>query len=291
MKLILVVLFSGFSVPLLAQKVMTMRQLHNYQPGDIIYTEEFGDQYGSDGSYNRYKRVIISKVSDSAGIPGYIIKDTAATYSRNPPSPHISSYHGLWRVPDPDSSVWKWTWETGELYHAPIRFKDTLYTDTCNRLHYIRYVDNNTYFYDSAHKDSFPFEGEEMLYHFIEGIGYTFWWQISVGGLNDSRKDISYCTGDKCHCDKVGIIYYNGVQEFEKTMSLRIYPNPAADRINISGFPIDKILGVEIIALDGRTLIKSQPVKAIDITTLKAGIYLVKISIGNSIHYGRFVKQ
>ena len=69
-----------------------------------------------------------------------------------------------------------------------------------------------------------------------------------------------------------------------------IYPNPASDQLNIS-LPPGNYFSVEIINASGKTILKNQDEKKINISQLPAGIYFVKITTGSEFYSQKFIKQ
>lgn len=71
-------------------------------------------------------------------------------------------------------------------------------------------------------------------------------------------------------------------------LNLKVYPNPTADFINIGA---NKSLNVQLIDLNGRILqIANGQHIQLDLGAVKAGIYLLKISDGNSTETKRIIK-
>jgi hypothetical protein len=76
-----------------------------------------------------------------------------------------------------------------------------------------------------------------------------------------------------------------------ETDKFTVYPNPAKDEIFIqSEKPIEK---VEIIDLSGRVMINSKwsNGQSINVSSLPAGVYLVKIQTSAGVVAGKIVKQ
>lgn len=81
-----------------------------------------------------------------------------------------------------------------------------------------------------------------------------------------------------------------GLEEFESTFS--IYPNPGYDKLNIQ-LNKGKEAVVELIDLLGNKVYSSETgtTKTIDISSLNAGIYLVKVTMDNQVSSTRFIKN
>lgn len=72
----------------------------------------------------------------------------------------------------------------------------------------------------------------------------------------------------------------------------RIFPNPTNDHINISGLDPAKIHSTEIFSINGALVAKPENITGgIDVSQLKPGIYLLRISHDNGTSNLKFVKQ
>jgi hypothetical protein len=75
-------------------------------------------------------------------------------------------------------------------------------------------------------------------------------------------------------------------------LSLKMYPNPASSRLNISAESIIKnaaifnVLGKQVMSLN-----INKNSESIDVSTLASGIYLIKYSMNNAIGTAKFIKQ
>nr|WP_246615964.1 immunoglobulin-like domain-containing protein [Aquimarina litoralis] len=74
--------------------------------------------------------------------------------------------------------------------------------------------------------------------------------------------------------------------------SIRLYPNPVIDRFVVSGVS-ETIDMIEIYSMEGRLVkqIKDYNAQAIEVSQFQEGVYLVRISKGNSAKTIRFVKK
>jgi hypothetical protein len=83
----------------------------------------------------------------------------------------------------------------------------------------------------------------------------------------------------------------NGVESLIPESSMSIYPNPACDNITIKS-PTKGHLS--ILNLNGQELLQQEITETIitfDISTLPAGVYLVKRIINNAIEFGKLIKE
>ncbi len=80
-----------------------------------------------------------------------------------------------------------------------------------------------------------------------------------------------------------------GIEDVALTKSTLLYPNPAADVLNIKGV-FGKETIVTITDALGKILLTQNFNSSIDISSLSNGVYIVQIQDGNYKHYERFVK-
>lgn len=73
--------------------------------------------------------------------------------------------------------------------------------------------------------------------------------------------------------------------------SFNIYPNPAQDFIYINSTSNNPIDSVELFNLQGKLIIKKEKTNAIDVSSLKSGIYIMKIKSNNMIESKRIIKE
>ena len=82
----------------------------------------------------------------------------------------------------------------------------------------------------------------------------------------------------------------DGLNETNKELTVKLYPNPAKDHFIISGA---NITSAEIMNLTGQVVLKPilNSTNIVDISNFPTGSYLVKIKQGNSFIYSRIVKH
>ncbi len=82
------------------------------------------------------------------------------------------------------------------------------------------------------------------------------------------------------------------VSDFDKnSLKVKIYPNPAQNVVNVEA---DGTNEIELYDTNGRSVIKkqiSENKNSIDISSLSKGIYMLKVSTGNSIGNFKIIKQ
>ena len=82
------------------------------------------------------------------------------------------------------------------------------------------------------------------------------------------------------------------VQESELTAQFYIYPNPASDIIFIKNLEGETINFISIIDTYGRSITKRKYTSnGINISTLKSGVYFVKITTDSASITERFIKE
>jgi hypothetical protein len=80
-----------------------------------------------------------------------------------------------------------------------------------------------------------------------------------------------------------------GAESFNSFSDFSIYPNPATSVLNIA--MNDEVQMVQVYSLDGK-LVKETATKQVDVSTLQAGFYMVKITTSNNkVGVKKFIKQ
>jgi hypothetical protein len=71
-----------------------------------------------------------------------------------------------------------------------------------------------------------------------------------------------------------------------------LYPNPSSDFVDIKQEPLLKIVSWSLVDMNGRTVLKDQTEKKIDVSGLSTGTYIIEIlSENGSLHHRKFVKK
>jgi len=88
---------------------------------------------------------------------------------------------------------------------------------------------------------------------------------------------------------------FTGINDIENNLNMvQIYPNPATTQITIEIPPTTKETNVLIYNLDGKQLLSKQIFASktqIDINSLAAGFYIVKVFSGNSFEVKKIIKE
>lgn len=79
-----------------------------------------------------------------------------------------------------------------------------------------------------------------------------------------------------------------GVSDLNKN-SLSIYPNPATDYIKVN--TTEKISSVQIFDVSGRSAKTAMDNNQIDVRSLKPGVYVIQVKIGDSTINKKFIKK
>jgi len=89
-------------------------------------------------------------------------------------------------------------------------------------------------------------------------------------------------------CLEVTKLATTSVIEIDKT-EIRLFPNPTTGRFQLSNIQADR---VHVYDNTGRLMQHiSQPVSEVDLSGLPAGVYVLKITEGDSVYSARVVKQ
>lgn len=77
-----------------------------------------------------------------------------------------------------------------------------------------------------------------------------------------------------------------GISVNKNDTQIKVYPNPATDRITVAG-----ATKLDITDLNGRLLISTKDVESVDVSTLSIGVYFVKATIDNNVSVLKFIKR
>ncbi len=80
-----------------------------------------------------------------------------------------------------------------------------------------------------------------------------------------------------------------GIEDAEPVVEFSVYPNPATDRLAISG--VNGLNEVSVIDVTGRTVMTLGATNSIDVSGLAAGVYVVRIATEQGIGMQKFVKE
>ncbi len=79
-------------------------------------------------------------------------------------------------------------------------------------------------------------------------------------------------------------------QDFEIEKTLKVYPNPASEMLNIKIKDDDVLEFVEILDINGRSVVKSI-LSSVNVSQLHTGIYLVKVKSSKGLQTQKFLKE
>ncbi len=79
-----------------------------------------------------------------------------------------------------------------------------------------------------------------------------------------------------------------GFNENSLKNNVRVYPNPATEKITVEGFDDVKLKVTDLV---GKTIIAESSVNSIDVSTLTSGIYFLNIKSGNEQSVVKFIKN
>jgi Zn-dependent metalloprotease len=99
--------------------------------------------------------------------------------------------------------------------------------------------------------------------------------------------------GTWIYIDNINIIGTTGIASNTAQNGLNVYPNPAHDNLTVSAD--HPITGIQVIDLIGKTVILQDPngekTAQVDISSLPAGVYFVKVNAGETQKLVRIIKQ
>jgi len=75
----------------------------------------------------------------------------------------------------------------------------------------------------------------------------------------------------------------------DKATDFTIYPNPVKDRLNIK--TAESIIKTQVFDLSGRMVLNAQESKELAVSSLKPGIYLLRVETENGVRTKRFIKE
>ncbi len=167
-------------------------------------------------------------------------------------------------------------------------------TDACANISDTTYLPN-TNLTDSSTVDviryqNCPSNNEVLFYKIING-GHT-WPGGFVNSPSDgnTNRDISGTDEIWKFFNRYTLDGLSGMNEISTDVALRVYPNPAGDKLSISSD--HDILSTDIYDLTGRKVIGADRSKTIDISGLEAGMYVASIcSTSGQPASIKFIKQ
>ena len=94
--------------------------------------------------------------------------------------------------------------------------------------------------------------------------------------------------GDCMMVDDITIASGVGIEEVNNKINVEVYPNPVLDILNVNGKNIKK---VEVIDMNGRTVLTSERAGRINMSTLSEGVYMVRVTTGKGVATEKIVKK
>jgi len=83
---------------------------------------------------------------------------------------------------------------------------------------------------------------------------------------------------------------YTSTKEFETNKAIVVYPNPCINHVQIDSQDV-KNFEISISNLVGKELLKIKRLNSCDVSKLKKGIYIIKVTIGNEVYSQKLIKQ
>ncbi|MBL7931080.1 MAG: T9SS type A sorting domain-containing protein [Bacteroidia bacterium] len=279
MKKILLFIILSISQFLQAQN-FTYGSVYNYDVGDTIVTayQEY-TMYGTNDPPPEFTyRVFTAKnySSDSSSISYQFIKHHVLRQPTYPYDASVFISNESFNVANLDSHI-------THVYVFP--------GDTCMKTSDINSVDNCGFNVREIHEGpannnlACSFEANRYYDEYIEGVGA--FWDYYVGSAHKGNKTYlvaAHKVNGKSCGGMVGPLP-NGIREWEKkNISIKIYPNPSNDKLNLElqtevagkGYSIEiKDLPGNLIYRSGEKLISSE--SEINIQNIQSGIYFLEI--------------
>jgi hypothetical protein len=87
--------------------------------------------------------------------------------------------------------------------------------------------------------------------------------------------------------------FANELEQFEHSDNLKLFPNPAEDKLYLPNFDKNTINSGTIYKMDGTCVIKTVHLDEdfIDVSLLKPGTYIIEFKTNKSTFQGKFVKK
>ena len=129
---------------------------------------------------------------------------------------------------------------------------------------------------------------QDGLFHYNWGWGGSFNGYFEIGNLNPGAY----------HFDENQEAFFNvtplltGIENINEKGEFSVYPNPANDYINISGWRENTIYKIEIYNLNSEIVSEiDNPTSKIRVSNLSSGMYILKIFSDNSCEGFKLLKQ
>ena len=71
-------------------------------------------------------------------------------------------------------------------------------------------------------------------------------------------------------------------------INVAVYPNPVSDVLNIRG---EGILQIELMDVNGRTVMTSGATSQLNLSGMAAGLYMVRVITNDGVHTQKIVKK
>lgn len=208
---------------------------------------------------------------------------TRMTYSYNPTGKPLVTFTEIWRQAD---SSWYTTFRQSNAYEVNGDMTASLgetmdtVTGTWTNSSWLRY------FYDQKGNSTDCNYEKWSNNQWIPGLGTLYVY---------AQREIIYLINGY-HQFKAGFTsYFNGINDYSKSSSFRITPNPAGSYITFENKK-NGFIGLRMTVYDvsGRIHLEqllSGDKSMIDVSNLQTGVYLVKISGNQGSLFGRFIKK
>jgi hypothetical protein len=115
---------------------------------------------------------------------------------------------------------------------------------------------------------------------------------LSLAFSKDGKPYLAYSDGGNYF--KVSVMKFDSVFQESNYFSMYLFPNPATDKITIelSGKPM--VRDLVIVNVQGQDILtqkSTEPITQIDISSLPAGIYFVRLTNDKTVAVGKIIKE
>lgn len=128
---------------------------------------------------------------------------------------------------------------------------------------------------------------------FVANAKDIHWNETQIGFVKTDSLGLVYNTDIVCDCKDFNTKDTTGIAEQQPNLNVQIFPNPANDKINVLLFHKQKA-SIVLLNLNGQ-IVKTPQVEfnsnIIDVSGLKAGVYVVEVNGESGVQVHKFVKE
>ncbi|MCH4154971.1 MAG: T9SS type A sorting domain-containing protein [Muribaculaceae bacterium] len=207
---------------------------------------------------------------------GMVYFNANGTYHLQPNmSQDLYSGYSMWRidvssmdVAKIDTAAYLATWSPTQLTIGTPNYSDhaKYYTQVGTQLYFVATdADNNTELWCMDSNDTDPYK----VYDFT-GNGAPY----SLVNLNGNLYFVATVDGKLYEMQP-----NSGVQRVNVATSIKVYPNPVTDMVNVKA--TKSVKNISVMGLDGRVLASADAVNTINVASLQSGLYIVMVKLSD----------